>query len=355
MVHANINNAYTLPAKFYFSQNYFDEMREQIFNRSWNFLGPFDDPSHNVKPVDLLPEFLSEPLLLAKDRAGAVRCLSNVCTHRGNLVVEEAGTVPLLRCRYHGRCFGHDGEFRSMPGFEDVEGFPTKEDNLHQLNMRSLGPMHFAQMREGKSFDDVFGPMLDDMAWVPYGKLTFRPDASRDYYVDAHWALYCDNYLEGFHVPYVHPGLNEVLDVDEYTVELYPNSSLQIGVADDNEDVELLPIPVDHRLGGKRIYAMYWWVFPNLMFNFYPWGISFNCVEPISINKTRIRFLSFAYENLPDPDVTSIHQTEIEDEVVVESVQKGLRSSFYTRGRFSPKHEKAVHHFHRMLSTILNV
>lgn len=241
-----------------------------------------------------------------------------------------------------------------MPGFEDVNGFPTAEDDLYVLATESIGPMHFAQLREGPSFESVFGPMLNEMSWFGFDELTYRPGASHDYFVDAHWALYCDNYLEGFHVPYVHPGLNEALDVEEYTVELFEGCSLQIGVADDGEE-DLLKIPSSHRLGNKRIYAMYWWVFPNLMFNFYPWGISFNVVEPISIIKTRIRFFSFARSSEPDPDVSQIHQTELEDEVVVESVQKGLQSSFYNRGRFSPKHEKAVHHFHLMLSNILNV
>ncbi len=354
MVNTDISKAYTLPAEFYRSSSQFDQMRDLIFKPAWNFIGPFEDPSHNVRPVNLLPGYLDEPLVLSRDREGHTRCLSNVCTHRGNLVVDEAGNIPIMRCRYHGRCFGLDGSFRSMPGFEEVENFPTEEDHLHKLNTESIGPMHFAQINDGPSFESVFEPMLKEMSWFDYDDLTYRPEASQDYFVNAHWALYCDNYLEGFHVPFVHPGLNEALDVEEYTVELYDNCSLQIGIADDDEN-SLLDIPASHRLGDKRIYAMYWWVFPNLMFNFYPWGISFNVVEPVSLNETRIRFLTFAREGMPDPDIGSIHQTELEDEVVVESVQRGLQSSFYQRGRFSPKHEKAVHHFHLMLSNYLNV
>ena len=241
-----------------------------------------------------------------------------------------------------------------MPGFENVTDFPTPLDDLYRMTSTSIGPMHFVRFEDGKTRDDQFGHMLRLMSWVDHERLTYRPGASREYEVAAHWALYVDNYLEGFHVPYVHPGLNESLEVDAYEVDLFDGGALQVGIADENEK-DLIDIPSGTRFDRKRIYALYWWLFPNLMFNYYPWGISLNVVEPVSIGHTRIRFLTFAYDGLPDPDVSGIHQTEIEDERVVESVAKGVRSSFYRQGRYSPEHEKAVHHFHRMLAEFVDV
>ena len=88
------------------------------------------------------------------------------------------------------------------------------------------------------------------------------------------------------------------------------------------------------------------------MFNFYPWGLSLNIVEPISINKTRIRFETFVWKpELYDAIAQAgIHQTEMEDEEIVEAVQMGIQSRLYKKGRYSPKQEKAVHHFHRMIA-----
>ena len=60
-------------------------------------------------------------------------------------------------------------------------------------------------------------------------------DLSKKYIVSANWALYCDNYLEGFHIPFVHEGLNSVLDFNNYDVEIFEYSNLQIGIASDND------------------------------------------------------------------------------------------------------------------------
>jgi choline monooxygenase len=87
------------------------------------------------------------------------------------------------------------------------------------------------------------------------------------------------------------------------------------------------------------------------MFNFYPWGLSLNIVEPTSVSTTKVRFRSYYFEGSKyDRSANSLEQTEIEDEHVVESVQLGVQSRLYSRGRFSPSMEKCVHHFHSLLA-----
>ncbi len=351
----NIQESWTLPSSFYRSQLHFERLIRISFRNSWNFAGCLtSDDEHNVVPVDILPDSVNEPLILTRDRNQKIRCLSNVCTHRGNLLVEEEGKTNLLRCRYHGRCFGIDGKFRSMPGFEGVEDFPCEKDNLTSIPLRSVGPMQFIQLEGTAEFDRQFGEMMTQMNWFDFNNLELRPEASRNYSVNAHWALYVDNYLEGFHVPYVHPGLNVALDVEKYHVGLFENCVLQVGYAD-NEEEDILDLPVESQYHGERIYAFYWWIFPNMMFNFYPWGVSVNIVEPVNINNTKVRFLTFVKKGRKAPDVSGIHQTELEDERIVEAVQRGMQSSFYHRGRYSPTHETAVHHFHNMIKGQIDV
>ena len=103
------------------------------------------------------------------------------------------------------------------------------------------------------------------------------------------------------------------------------------------------------------IYAYYYWIFPNMMFNFYNWGLSINLIEPINKEKTRIKFLSFPIEGKSQPKNTasSLEKVEQEDKKIVKQVQKGIKSNFYDRGRYSVKHEKGVHHFHRLISQYL--
>ena len=92
------------------------------------------------------------------------------------------------------------------------------------------------------------------------------------------------------------------------------------------------------------------------MFNFYPWGLSINIVQPININKTKVSFISYVYNaNKLDKGAGSgLDKVEQEDEEIVENVQKGLQSSFYKAGRFSSTREQGVHHFHRLLAEFLN-
>ena len=103
---------------------------------------------------------------------------------------------------------------------------------------------------------------------------------------------------------------------------------------------------------GKQISAYYYWFFPNLMLNFYPWGLSINVVRPMGMDTTKVSFIRYVWK----PELVGvgagadIDRVEREDEQVVELVQKGLRSRFYEKGRFSPKREIGTHHFHRMLA-----
>ena len=83
--------------------------------------------------------------------------------------------------------------------------------------------------------------------------------------------------------------------------------------------------------------------------------VSLNSVEPVGLSETRIRFITWLNNDGHSPDIASLHQTEYEDEAIVEQVQRGINSSFYRRGRYAPQHEVAVHHFHRLLSSHLEI
>ena len=93
-----------------------------------------------------------------------------------------------------------------------------------------------------------------------------------------------------------------------------------------------------------------------MMFNFYPWGLSINIVKPVNDSLTRVSFRSYVYDEskLNRGAGNQLQKVEEEDEFVVENVHNGLRSSFYKAGRFSPKREEGVHHFHRLISEFMN-
>ena len=333
-VDADIRKAKTLASDFYTDPAYFEYSKERIFSRFWHFLGRKDE-FETLKPVNLLPGFLDEPFLLSRS-GETVRCVSNVCTHRGKILVEEPCKANLIRCGYHGRRFSLDGRFLSMPEFDGVEGFPSDSDDLKQIPLETWNGFLFASLDPISAFRDLISDAVENLTVLHTKEVRFI--AKREYEVNAHWALYCENYLEGFHIPYVHKALNEVVDYGTYSTETFRYSSLQTGYDD-----------------AGNVAAEYLFVFPNLMFNFYPWGISVNMVRPITQSRTTVEFLTYVSDDrlMNEGAGADLHGVEMEDEAVVESVQKGIRSRFYKHGRYSPTREQGTHHFHRLISEFL--
>lgn len=351
----DVTRAATPPGSFYADPAVFDRAKERVFAPSWQLvadLGPVEEPG-SVLPITMHAGLLDEPIVLARDRSGELRGLSNVCTHRANLVVREPARRKSLVCGYHGRRFDLDGRFRSMPGFERAVDFPGPKDDLPRVPVATWGRLVFAALGKSRAFDGWTADLERRMAWFPKDELRLDPERSRDYDVAANWALYCDNYLEGFHIPFVHAALNASIETESYVAELFETSSVQIAVAKKEEDAFEIPRgSPDH---GKRIAGYYWFLFPNLMMNFYPWGLSINVVRPLAVDRTRVSFLAYVWkaDKLDRGAGADLDRVEREDEDVVEAVQKGVRSGLYTRGRYSPDRESAVHHFHRMLVDVL--
>lgn len=354
-VNQNIRKAETLPSSFYKDAKVFEEIKKKVFLHSWQFVGDegllkTDKSAH---PFVLLDKYLTEPMLLTKDEDGDVHCLSNVCTHRANLVVLESGPAKKLNCMYHGRRFDLKGNFEYMPEFKEAENFPRSCDHLHKFPLRQWGSLLFAGLNPSFDFQEVIDIIRERVGFLSIDDFLYDASLSKEYAVDAHWALYCDNYLEGFHVPFVHESLNKVLDYGSYTTERYDHCNLQIGYSD--QPTETFDLPKDHVDFGKNVAAYYYWAFPNMMFNFYPWGLSINIVKPIDLSHSKVSFISYVKDSskLGKGAGNELDKVEMEDEFVVENVQKGILSSFYKAGRFSPKMEKGVHHFHSLLAKFM--
>jgi len=351
-IEPDIRRASTLPADFYTGAAAWEAVRERVFTRAWQWVADIDQVKvpGQVWPFTHGEGLLDEPLVLTRDEHDTVHALSNVCTHRGALVVDGAGVEKALRCRYHGRRYALNGAFQYMPEFEGAEGFPSKCDDLPKVGVGRWARFVFAALKPDLPVESILQPMIDRCGWLPVHEFRFDASRSREYLVRAHWALYCDNYLEGFHIPYVHPGLNSVIDYGNYTVETFDRSNLQLAIARPGD--EAFDPPAGHPDHGKRVAAWYWWLFPNMMFNFYPWGLSINIVRPQGPALTRVQFLTYVWqeEKLDKGAGSGLDRVEREDESVVESVQKGLRSRLYHSGRFSPARENGVHHFHALLA-----
>ena len=128
----NIAEAHTLPAWFYTHEAVFHKTKEKIFEKTWHFAGDTEGLrlSESLMPHTILPNFIDEPIVFTKTTTGTIHCLSNVCTHRGNILIDQACATNQIRCRYHGRRFRLDGQFFHQSEFDDVQDFPSEKDNL---------------------------------------------------------------------------------------------------------------------------------------------------------------------------------------------------------------------------------
>lgn len=348
----DITRAGTLDAHFYSDAAAWDVARTRIFAKSWQWLGDTHDvrEPESLSPRDLLPGFLDEPLLLTRDKSGELRCLSNVCTHRGNILVKSACKSADIRCGYHSRRFALDGRMTFMPEFAEAKDFPRAADHLASPGFHAWRGHAFINLDGGAELAPVFAALDAQLGSMPVADFPPDPASAQDFEVAAHWALYVENYLEGFHIPHVHGGLNAVIDYGSYRTECLPGAVLQVAHARAGEPA------FDLRDADKPVAALYWWLFPNLMLNFYPWGLSVNRVVPLSLTRTRVEFRSYVWkpERRTRGAGSGLDRVEAEDEAVVEAVQRGVRSRLYPGGRYSPTREAGVHHFHRLLVAALD-
>lgn len=325
----------TLPPSFYRDPEAWARLQEEL-GRCWGWVGDLDalDPDGGVAPVELF----GEPLLLLRDGAEA-RLLSNVCTHRWNLLQAAPGRVQQLRCGYHGRAFARDGRCLRAPGFAAPPDAPLPAARLARFGRLAFGSL------SGEDF-----PLATLEAWLghlPWAEARPVPAMSRVFEVRAHWALYVDNYLEGLHIPFVHPALSA--QVGAYRTELVPGGVMQ--VAEAPAGAPALEAPEGHPDAGRRIAAWYLWLFPTTMLNVYPWGLSLNLVEPVAMDRTRVRFEAWAWDEalLGRGAGGALDPVEAEDEAVVEGVQRGVGARLARRGQLCAE-ERGTASFHAELA-----
>jgi choline monooxygenase len=350
--------AETLPSAWYLSEAIFARERTQLFWKTWQLV---------AKQADLpepgsyfTTELAGEPILLTRDLDGALRGFFNVCRHRAGPVALGAGRRRALQCAYHGWIYGLDGQLVSAREMDGVGGFDKACFGLVPIRVAEWGPLIFVNLdASAPPFRTVFGPIMDDVARQGFSLDDMTLVEHRDYDVQCNWKVYVDNYLEGYHIPIVHPALYRELDYDRYEVLTYSHYSKQ-----------LAPVRPPDAGASDRLYArfvesadeapeaLYYWIFPNLMLNIYPDNLSTNVILPTALGRTLTVFEWFARPGFSAEQLAATiafsDQIQQEDVAICEQVQKGLASQSYDRGRYSVRRENGVHHFHLLLEHALS-
>ena len=344
----DITRAETIPARCYTDPMFLTLEEDRVFGRTWQAVGRTADVAEPGQY--LTAEIGDEALVIVRDGT-TLRGFHNICLHRAGPVAEGCGRRQTMQCRYHGWTYRLDGSLLRAPEMEGTAGFDPDAMRLLPVQVATWGPLVFANL-------DLKAPPLEVfLDGIPERTARFRPEAMqpvlrKSWTVACNWKVYVDNYLEGYHLPVVHPGLHRELDYDAYRVEPHRYWSLQHAPLRQGHDPDraYVPTPGDDD-------AQYYWLFPNLMLNIYQGQLQTNVVLPRGVGTCEVVFEWFAVA--PPPDLAAdpgwsrrlAFSDEIQDEdiAICERVQRNLRSRVYDRGRYSAARENGVHHFHGLL------
>jgi len=344
----DIARAWTLPAVLYTDASVLAVEKEKIFSRTWQVVGHADQVAN---PGDYFTiELVGEPLVIVRGTDARLRGFYNVCRHRAGPPAEGCGSRKLFRCGYHGWTYGLDGALISATEIEGVEGFRPEDFALAAVRVEEWFNFVFVNLDpQAAPLRDVLGKLPQQAEKFPFTKM--KPFERRTYEMKCNWKTYVDNYLEGYHLPSVHPGLNRELDYNAYVVEHYTGHVRQFSPIRGAQSGDATPRR--YQESREDLMTDYFWIFPNWMLNCYPDNVSLNIVLPVAPERSLAIFEWY----LPEKDHSSpaakasvefSDQIQIEDVGICEMVQRNLRSRSYSRGRFSVKQEKGVHAFHRM-------
>jgi choline monooxygenase len=342
----DLARAGTLPSSWYRDPAVFARETARVFGRTWQLVARAADLQEPGAYVTATVG--GEPVLVCRSDAGPLRALSNVCRHRAGPVARGAGTRRSFQCGYHGWTYDLEGHLVATPEFEGVRDFDRAAHGLPSFRAAEWAGLVFVNTdAAAPPLAEVLGEIPSETAHLALAAL--RPFRTVDYEVACNWKVYVDNYLEGYHIPLVHPALFRELDYAAYRVEPREWHSRQHAPV-------RASAPVYGSAGGAA--ALYYWVFPNLMLNVYPDHLQTNLVLPLAPERTRVRFEWSAAggggsaERLA-PSLALADAVQQEDAAICESVQKGLASSTYRAGRYSVRRENGVHHFHGLVARAL--
>ncbi len=341
-IDGDLTLARALPGACYHDAALAELEQHAIFRHHWQFTTHASQLAAHGDFVSA--ELGGQPIVLIRDGA-TVRGFHNVCRHRGGPLTVGCGRQRQFTCRYHGWSYGLDGRLARAPLMQaETDGHGGALD-LRPLRVETAGGLVFAtSSAAAPPLDEWLATLAPELARWPLDGLVFV--RRRTFDVQANWKIYVENYLEGYHVPAVHPGLNREIDFRAYTTELGDRWTCQHA-------------PMAAGSGADRVYrdgahARYYWLHPNLMLNFYDGLLQTNIVEPVDVRHTRVHFDWYAP---PGMDIARqmafSDQVQDEDAEICASLQRNYQSPAFEPGPYSRQFEQGVHHFHRLYAADL--
>jgi choline monooxygenase len=374
-----VNAASTLIPDAYVSQAFHELERERIFASSWVPVCVTDELAELGSYV--VAEVAGRSLIVCRDRAGELHAHHNVCRHRGTrLCAEERGRVErFFQCPYHAWAYGLDGSCLGTPLFtadagipadqqgafdmSDVESFNKDDYSLFPARAEAWGCLVFVCLDpSAPSLDEELGDLPDRLAGFRLAE--HRLVQRVDYEIAANWKLVAENFMEYYHLPWIHPGLVKVSPLKHH--HRWQGTGMYVGfctspIAANSEDGGWYGLPPLSTLDADdATSARFVWLFPNIAINALPNHVFLLLARPAAPGHTReVAYLLAHPESMEraggalEGEVETLlsfwDEVNNEDISIVERVQAGVADPAYTGGRMCYRFEESVHRFQNMV------
>ena len=365
-----IPDAYTAPEFYALEQ-------ERVFAKSWVPVCVVDEV--RAPGQFHVVEVAGRSVIVTRNAAGELRAHHNVCRHRGSRLCEGAGRVErFFQCPYHAWAYDLDGVCLGTPLFTpesnvpveqraafdmaDVKAFDRAEMGLHPVRVAEWGCLVFVCLAADTP------PLAEQLGDLParlngYRLSEFRLARRIEYQIRADWKLIGENFMEYYHLPWVHPALVKVSPMDAHF--RWQGAGMYVGfcttpIAANTDDGGWKGLPAITGLNAvDGVSARFAWVFPNVAVNVLPNHVVFLLAQPAGPGHTiEVAYLlthpeSEALSTDAAGDTDSLLEfwdsVNREDIAIVERVQDGLRNPAYEGGRMCYRFEESIHRFQNML------
>lgn len=331
-----------LDARYYVSPETFISERNSIFARTWQHLGA---ASQVAEPQSYLAaDIAGFKIFVLRGSDGVLRGFKNMCRHRGAQLLDDgAGKCAAVRCPYHQWVFNEKGELLNAPWFGDKPPIVLEDWPLEPIHVDEWRGLLFAAISPEASLLEQLGELPQELADEPIE--SYALDAQDKVDFDANWKVYTDNFVEGYHIPGIHPSFFAAIDFKQFATTAHEGF------------VRMTCPPRD----GLFYRGKWLWMWPNWTLSLFEGGMNTSRINPLSVNRTE-QLYNFYFADRSEKTAQKRANTIAgnlavvrEDYGVCVGTHRNYETGLFTTGPLSSRHEEGVHYFQSRVSGALGI